>query len=254
MVWSERPALLGGIHKKWSWKSSRKAWKSKERSVHVPLVKFSSVEHTSSLKVSWFPVYNPTGLYKKKELARSRITAPCLKVVGDEGEGGGWVYKDRLPIQEYSEEQTTMSSVCAALNALNNVFPETPPCKSPASTGCCLSQFLFQGETGIFLPVVLTCHFNLKWTYPQKQMVDELPITALTSQLKGMSTWAKNCTAANLFSVLRWTDAPSSWRACCHGHCWRQPGEVLLGTDKRGFHDAVPCFISGAILCLPRLC
>ena len=28
--------------------------------------------------------------------------------------------------------------------------------------------------------------------------------------------------------------------------------EVLLGTDKRGFHDAVPCFISGAILCLLR--
>ena len=169
----------------------------------------------------------------KKKLARTRITAPCLKVVGAEGEGGGWVYKDRLPIQEYSEEQTTMSSVCAALNPLI-FFPQTSPCKSPASTGCCLSQFLFEGETGIFLPLVLTCHFNLKWTYPQKQMVDELPITALTSQLKGMSTWAKNCTAANLFSVLRWTNAPSSWRACCHGHCWRQPGEVLLGTDKGG--------------------
>lgn len=67
------------------------------------------------------------------------------------------MYKDRLPIQEYSEEQTTMSSVCAALNALNNFFPETPPCKSPASTGCCLSQFLFEGETGLFLPLVLTC-------------------------------------------------------------------------------------------------
>ena len=103
----------------------------------------------------------------KKKLARTRITAPCLKVVGAECEGGGWVYKDRQPIQEYSEEQTTMSSVCAALNPLI-FFQQTSPCKSPASTGCCLSQFLFDGETGLFLPLVLTCHFNLKWTISSK--------------------------------------------------------------------------------------